>query len=202
MRTRIVAIVEGYGEVSSVPILIRRIATLLYPDRAVECDRPIRMPRDQIARNNHELSRRLELASSRAGDEGAILILFDGDEECVKQLLESITGMDCVKDCNVPLSVVIAKRCFETWLLQSATSLRGKRGLNNSLEQPADPESVSNPKKWLEKNHQNNTGVAKRWVYSERADQPALCAEFDIDLARGNRSFDKLFREVERLLNA
>lgn len=37
--------------------------------------------------------------------------------------------------------------------------------------------------------------------YSPSADQPALTAVFDMEMARQNaRSFDKLYREVESLL--
>ena len=36
--------------------------------------------------------------------------------------------------------------------------------------------------------------------YTETLDQPALAAAFDLDLARRADSFDKLYREVARLL--
>ncbi|HET8682870.1 MAG TPA: hypothetical protein VFM54_13525 [Micromonosporaceae bacterium] len=61
---------------------------------------------------------------------------------------------------------------------------------------PVAPEAVRDAKGWLSKRR----GAAP---YKETADQTALTAVFDMQAARrGAPSFDKLWREAERLIGA
>jgi len=55
--TRLVAIVEGHGELQAVPILLRRLAEILVPDRYVEVPTPIRVKRDRLIGSPAELER-------------------------------------------------------------------------------------------------------------------------------------------------
>lgn len=87
--------------------------------------------------------------------------------------------------------VVLAVREYEAWLVAAASSLRGRSGLPDDLEPPPDPEAIGSPKAWLDRRMRG---------YSETTDQPALTAHLDLDLARAAPSFDKLVREVTRLL--
>jgi hypothetical protein len=91
--------------------------------------------------------------------------------------------------------VVLANREFEAWFLAAAPSSSGCRGLADGLEVPVDPERPRDCKTWLT-SHREDGGV-----YKPTVDQAALAAVFDLRLARKNsRSFDKLWRDVERLL--
>ena len=62
MMVKIGCIVEGHGEVASVPILIRRVAASRYPELTILIRPPIRIPRNRIVRLG-ELERVVELAS-------------------------------------------------------------------------------------------------------------------------------------------
>jgi uncharacterized protein DUF4276 len=183
-------IVEGHGEIEAVPVTIRRIALLVAPGVTLKIHQPFRVPRSKLVKPG-ELERSVELAARRAGREGAILIVLDGDDECPAVLGPELLARAQETRPDLPIRVVLAKREFEAWFLASAESLRGRRGLARDLEAPPDPEGVRGAKEWLSA----RMGAGRRYV--ETLDQPALAAVFDLERARrGAPSFDKLVRDV------
>jgi hypothetical protein len=188
------SIVEGYGEVEAVPILLRRLAESILPDMPFSAPRPIRVSRPKLIQQTHELQRVIELAALQLQPPGGILLLLDSDGEppCVL----GPTLVEKVREIRPDLAkyVVIAHREYEAWFLAAARSLRGQRGLRPDLEPPPQPEAVHDAKGWLTRNMQQGRR------YREPLDQPALSAKFDLAAARAAKSFDKLYREVETLL--
>jgi len=91
------------------------------------------------------------------------------------------------------IRVALAHREYEAWFLAAASSLSGKRGLQDPLFPPSNPESVTGAKEWLRRK------MISTRTYSETADQPALTQLFDIELARSAPSFDRLCRLCEQL---
>lgn len=190
---KIVAIVEGYGEVAALPILLRRIGERINPEEYLEIPQPIRVKRQKILKSG-ELERAVELASRRAGPEDRILILLDADQDCPAILGPEILQRAAQFRRDRRISVVLAKMEYEAWFLSAARSLAGKRGLDAELEPPPDPEAVRDPKRWL-----TQRMYAGR-AYRETLDQPALSGTVDLETARTSPSFDKLWRELETLL--
>ena len=92
---------------------------------------------------------------------------------------------------------VVVEREYEAWFLAAARSLRGKRNVNVDAEPPQDPEEIPGAKEYLER-QLFIPGAA----YSPTIDQPALTALFDLLEARRCSSFDKLWRDLERLFDA
>jgi len=186
-------IVEGQGDVASIPLIVRRIAEAegIHAPRLVG---PFRVQRYAIVRPG-ELERAVERAARSLGGSGAILVVIDADDDLPCRLGPSLTQRASAARRDVPSAVVIANREKEAWYLAAANSLRGRRGIPPDVDPPPDAEGVRGAKAWLAK-------VMKR-PYSEVADQPALGALFDLEQARTNSpSFDKLYREVCRLLGA
>lgn len=72
---RVVAIVEGDGEVEAVPVLIRRIASEIAPFDVTTVLRPIRVPRQRIVKPG-ELERYSRLAAHLGGDDGCPLVVW------------------------------------------------------------------------------------------------------------------------------
>jgi hypothetical protein len=62
------------------------------------------------------------------------------------------------------------------------------------LTAPDDPESIEAAKAWL------STRMPANSPYSETIDQPALTAQFSLAMARRSASFDKVHRDIHRLL--
>lgn len=194
MTIKIGCIVEGYGEVEAVPVLIRRIAYDLYPELPIIIERPIRAPRNLVVKND-ELERRVELAARKVGKLGAIFIILDSDDDCPAVLGPALLNRALQTRSDLPIAVVIANREFEAWFLAAAESLRGKRRLKNDIHPPNNPEAIRGAKKWLDKRMENNKS------YSETTDQPALTELFDFEQARRTDSFDKCYRDIVRLLD-
>ena len=193
MKIQISCIVEGYGEVEAVPVLIRRIAWDLYPELPIIVERPIRAPRNLVVKAN-ELERRVELAAQKISGKGAIIIILDSDDDCPAEIGPELLRRASQVRSNLRIAVVLAKREFEAWFLAAAESIRGQRGLNDDIDSPNDPEAIRDAKKWLRQRMENNE------KYRETIDQPALAALFDIEQARQADSFDKCYRDIVRLL--
>jgi hypothetical protein len=189
-------IVEGHGEVSSVPILVRRIAAGLDQAVTVNVPPPLRVSADKLRRSG-ELERYVELAARRIGAGGGILVLLDADDEedCPARIGPELLARSVAQRSDVRISVVLAKREYEAWFLAAASSVSGKRGLSSELHGPDDPEEVRGAKEWLRRR------MTLGATYAPTQDQPALTAVFDLSAARAaSPSFDRCHREVTRLL--
>jgi len=177
------------------PILLRRLANTLDPMLAFQVEQPIRVTKSKLFQAG-ELERAVELAARKVGGAGAILILLDSDEQCPAELGPKLLRRARVARSDVSISVVLAKQEFEAWFLAAAESLRGRRGLRDDLEPPAEPEGIRGAKEWL------TDHMAGSQHYVETLDQPALATIFDLEAARRADSFDRCWREVERLIKA
>jgi hypothetical protein len=191
---QLAAIVEGHGDVKAVPVLIRRIASAMDPGMVLQVLPPLRVPRYKLV-NRGEAERAVELSARKTGGKGAVLVLVDSEDDCPAQTGPELLRRACAARSDIPIGVVLAKREYEAWFLAAAESLRGRRGLAHDLTAPAEPESIRGAKEWL--SARTATGVN----YREVLDQPALTAVFDLSAARRADSFDKCYREVERLLS-
>ena len=193
MTVKIGCVVEGKSEVAAVPILIRRVAAIHYPELETVIPRPIRIPRNQVFRIG-ELERAVGLAYQNISRQGAIFIILDSDDDCPAELGPALLHRVSQVFRNVPIAVVLAKHEFEAWFLAAAESLRGQRGLRNDLNPPDNPERIRGAKEWLSYQMESSR------TYSETQDQPALTALFDIEQARQTDSFDKCYRDIVWLL--
>lgn len=194
--TSIYPIVEGHGEVQAVPVLLRRVASEIC-DRYVEILSPHRVSRGKmVAQDARALQSAVALGVlkiAQTGTPGVILILLDADDDCPAELgprlLRQISRPD------VLAGVVIAKREYEAWFLAGAQSLRGHRRVSDTAVPPVDPESIRGAKQHLERHV-----LAPGATYQETVDQPAFTAVLGLEEARAAPSFDKLCRDLCRLL--
>ncbi len=192
-RVNIACIVEGQGDALAVPILLRSIVTMLDPALSLNTPEAIRVDRSKIVKPG-ELERYVTLAAAKNGERGAILVLMDADDDCPAMLAPQLLRRAQAARSDMPIAVVLAQREYEAWFLAAAHSLRGKHGLSALLEPPADPEAISDAKGWLRKHMEGSR------TYKETVDHLALTRVFDLNAARRAASFDKLFRDVMRLL--
>ncbi len=189
----IVPIVEGYSEVESVPILLRRI---LERETAysVQVAKPFRVKRNLVVKEG-ELERAIRQVVRSRLDAGGILVLLDADKDCPAQL-----GPRLLKRCQavtqLPVAVVLAKGEFEGWFLGAKESLQGVRGIRQDATAPENPEGIRGAKERLSKNMQGQRR------YMEVDDQPALAAKMNLELAKERcRSFEKFLRGVHFLIS-
>lgn len=100
---------------------------------------------------------------------------------------------------RVPKSKLVKSGALESaigaWFLASAPSLAGSRRLPSDLAAPDDPEGIRGAKEWLSEQ------MTPARPYKETVDQAALTSQLDLAMVRRKSpSFDKLWRDVERLL--
>ena len=134
---KIQPIVEGHGEVEAVPILLRRLIAEAQAWR-IQAGKSIRRTRHQLV---HEpgLERSVRIALEQP-DCGAILILFDGDDDCPAELGPRLQRVASQAAHGTPCEVVIAHREYEAWFLAGFDSLRGHKMILDHAETPRDPE--------------------------------------------------------------
>ena len=198
-RLRVAAIVEGHGEVQSVPILLHRLWYELLDGEFIEVlSPPIRRNRNRFVSNkDDEIAKAVGFAAAKLsdascpGDPSLILILVDADEDPPCKLGPDLLAL--AKKCrpDQETACVIANVEYETWFVAAAGSLRAYLDLTSDEVLPEAPESNRLGKSWIERRFQG----AK---YSETIDQPRLTARMDLRMCRRRSpSFDKLCREFE-----
>src|SRR5580658_1637047 len=106
MKVQIGCVVEGHGELQSVPVLIRRIAQQMDPGLAVSVPHPIRVTKSRLLKPA-ELERAVELAALRAGVDGGILVLLDSDDDCPAELGPKLLARVRSARGNMPSAVVL-----------------------------------------------------------------------------------------------
>ncbi len=193
MTVNIGCIVEGKGEVEAVPVLIRRVAAIHFPELMTVIPTPIRISRNKIFKAG-QLERAVGIAVQSIGRQGAIFIILDSDDSCPAELGPTLLYRVSQVFRNMPIAVVFAKHEFEAWFLAAAESLRGQRGLKNDIDSPNNPEEIRGAKEWLRQRMQSGN------TYRSKRDQPALAALFNLEQARQADSFDKCYRDIVRLL--
>lgn len=185
-------IVEGHGEVTAAPVLLRRLLA------QAECygigvGMPIRRTQSQF-RSKETVQAAVRLAKLQPQC-AAIVLLFDGEDDCPKELGETVRAWAKEAAGDTPCDVVIAYREYETWFLAAVESLRGQYGICDNAAAPANPESRRDAKGWLE------DFMPRHRAYSETSDQAAMSAVFDMGLAhQRNRSFRKLVKALGDML--
>lgn len=197
MKRKVIPIVEGHGELTAVPTLLRKILHEHHQLWDLQIDRPIRRPRSELGKPDG-LNRWITIASKDPCCAG-IVVLFDADDDCAAELGPQLReAAQSITD-SIPVYVCLAVREYEAWLLASMASLKGRGGLITEPDLPrGGPESIRDAKGWVARN------MIPGKTYSETVDQEKLTALLDIQLAyTDSRSFRKLFRDmcdlVERL---
>jgi hypothetical protein len=202
---RLVAIVEGHGEVRAVPILAYRwlhqqgmAGEFFLPDLAINakgCGN-LKAPYDPRAHRGieHYVGRALRARPA------AILAVLDADDECLKRGPERRLGPELLARArtvagDVPVGVVVAHREFEAWFLADLASLRRSGAVPevSEVETVNDPEARTGCKAIL--------GRLLGEAYEPAVHQPELARALSFSKkARAlSPSYDKLARELGRL---
>ena len=189
MNLRLACIVEGHGEVSAVPVLLRRIGQAIGSHIQLNIHLPIRFDRSKIVRPG-EIEKAIQLAAAKVGSVGGILIILDADDDCPAELGPNLMQRSRIARKDMPIAVVLATREFESWIIAGANSIR-ERFREETLDRLPEAENIRGAKEWLRARLKNGR-------YSPTVDQASLTALFDIEKARSvSPSFDKLWRELE-----
>jgi hypothetical protein len=192
----IVPIVEGPGDVSALPILLRRLLQERYQRYDGEIARPKKAGGSGNLIKEGGLERYLAYAATTPGC-GSILVLIDADHKCPKELAECLASRSEALGLDKPIAVVCAKCEYETWFLASLDTIRGRVAISSTASFTGEVESLRGAKEWL------SDQMPPDRNYKETVDQPSLTPFIDLGLAHENsRSFRRLCHAVEQLLAA
>ena len=188
----VVPIVEGHGDVRAVPVLLRRLVGAANAWKEVRIDQAVRCSRGKLVKEV-ELKKRVRLASRRK-DCGAILIIFDSDDDCPVELAAQVREW-AVAEAGPVCEVVLAKREYEAWFLAAIESLRTHPSVRADARSHPDPEAPRGAKDKLE--------AMMHISYSETTHQPAFSKCFCMAAAYVRcRSFRKLISSFGRLMES
>jgi hypothetical protein len=190
--TAVAAIVEGDGEATALPVLLRRLGDWRTPGIYTQVLAPIRVHRDRFLNRDDEFRRHLLLAAAKCGENGWILVLLDVDDDCPAELGRIILERARAYVPHRRVSVVLANREYEAWFIAAAESLDGQRGFSFNPRDAIEAERPRDAKGWMKN---RITGGA----YRETTDQVAFSARMDLQQAFDrSRSFRKLCSEWSR----
>jgi hypothetical protein len=164
---KVYPIVEGHGEVEAAPILLRRLLAEANCHH-IGVGRPIRRTQSQL-RSKEGIQAGVRVARLQP-ECAAIVILFDGEDDCPKTLAARIRTWGREAAAGTPCDVVVAYREYETWFLAALESLRGQYGIRIDAVAPANPEAKRDAKGALEE------FMPADRAYSETGDQPGMSA--------------------------
>lgn len=179
-------IVEGKGEVEAVPRLLRRFHKEVSPPQHLVVNPPIRVKAGSFLNDSKQFQRHLALAAlkAKAYQRGIILILLDCEDDCPATLGPELLRRARETRPDVPATIALAYREYETWFLAAAPSLGGIGGLPEELEAPPNPEAIRGAKEWLSKRLPGG--------YSEVNHQSLFTEAFSFTQAAAVKSFARL----------
>jgi uncharacterized protein DUF4276 len=210
-KLRILAIVEGHGEQTAVPVLLRRwfqhrrFREFETPDLAIRASGAGALKCDHVADDELGIEYYVEMAARERPD--GILVLLDSDDECQERartpsrlgLGPELLQRALAVAPHIPIEVVVAHREFEVWFLAALASLRRAGHLPREVRLPtplSDIESIRDCKKRLKP-------LLGR-PYEETTDQTDFTGAlpFTPVMARRSRSYRKLLKALEALTRA
>lgn len=191
-RTVIASVVEGHGERSALPAIVRRIAGEVFGRYDIETPSPHRIKRNQMTVGGvvgQVLSNAVRVQAARVEQVGGVLVVADADDDCAVELAQTLAASAG----PVKVEIAIAVREFEAWYLASIESLRKHRSVRDDATYDGDPEGPRDAKGAL--------AVRMTEPYRETLHQVAFAAMLDPSLAARSRSFTHLVTCIGRLLS-
>ena len=212
---RLVLFVEGEGDESAVPVIVRRVLRELDAWDCLFLDpRPFKVGEvNRLFKEDYHNWLRWLGAAAKRRDIGAILLVLDGDsrkvggqEFCAAKVARKLALASARARGGELFSVATVFACqeFESWLIAGVESLAGERLKDGRVGVKAGTQPP-------ETNLELSPRDAKRWLsramesgYSAAKDQAELTAMVDLSLIRNRpmRSFVRLESALSTIVQA
>lgn len=184
----IASVVEGHGEVTGLPVLLRRIASERHGVH-VDVPKPHRVPRANMVRRVDELQKAVRLQANRVRGVGAVIVLADSDDDEPEELRARLQATVDDANTSAPAVVCVAVREYEAWFLAGIESLRSHPSVRDDATYEGDCEAPRNPKQRLETLMTESYGSVRHQV--------AFNAQLDLDeVASRSASFRQFLDSV------
>ena len=192
---KIVLVVEGDGDVQSMPSLVAKTVNRLGLS-VIPCEQPIRSGEARKLRRPGELERFLRLAASRE-EASEILVVLDLDDGCAAAWHEEFRQRaDPISQASGKrIGICFCVREFEGWILASLDSVRQgypEIGIEEAIF-VENHEDIRGAKERLRE-------ICGRHGYKETRDQVKMTKKLDLNrLYECSRSFRKFVKELSGL---
>lgn len=184
-------IVEGHGEISAVPALLRRFGQEKYYRYDFDILTPFRLPRSKYSKDD-ELKKALLLASLKLNnyEKPHIVVMMDADDDCPAEEQARMTRLILSLNLGIPVSLILPYREYESWF--NTSIIPGTEHVN--FKAPFIPvvsaDLIRDAKGYFEREY-----LLEGIYYSETVDQQKYTFLIDLD-AENDRSFRKMKKEM------
>ena len=193
----IASIVEGHGEAEAFPKLLYNIVLAIKPGTYPIVLPPHRIPRDSLLNVPGAFENYVVKAFADAGPTARLIVLIDSDDDDPEDLATRLAQRVPLQVRAEVFSVCVAVREYESWCIASLESIAPLAGITNDTQVPENVEQIRGAKEWLRQR------MPRGDSYKPTLHQAEFSSAIDIGLARQrSRSFDRLCRELQRLLSA
>jgi hypothetical protein len=187
------SLVEGYGEVTALPVLLRRLQEVAV-QYGFQINRPFRRKRSELTT---EASVKQSVGLALVPDCAGIIIVFDSDDDPACTIGPNVQRWAQAEAGAIPCQVVAITREYEAWFISALESLRGVSGISPVASSHPTPEAVRDAKGALE------ARMVPGSFYSPTVDQATLTAQLDLaEVHRRCRSFRKMVKAFGVLAHA
>lgn len=198
MRNKIYLIVEGDGEATAAPLLIRRILHdyIQRSDLITTKNTTLNAKgRDNLIK--HKFDAFLEYTRRNRENCAGVIVLLDAEKENVNrpvELAKKLAKRARKLKLPFPVGVAVAVCEYESWFLINLDVIAPKYFPDGLHEYEGNPEEQCSAKGWLSRQ------MPKGQIYKETIHQVKMTAEIDINkTANESPSFKRLIEAVEML---
>lgn len=186
-------IVEGHGEVSAVPLLIRRILHEEFGNFGCSILAPYRLARSKICKFDVDLEKAVRLGGLKLADEaGGVVIIADADDDCPADLQEKFMDFYNEHGFNFPVSFILANKEYEAWMIACGENMRNHGWVRDDAPSHDNPENIRDAKGFFCREI-----LVEEKIYSETVDQIKFTAQIDLRVTFEKcRSFRKFVKEI------
>lgn len=189
--SKIQLIVEGDGDVKSVPLLTRRVLQEVLKRYDIAVSQPHR--RGDLCKVKRNFSRFLQMAFI---EKAPILWVIDCDDGDPNQHLSDLNELLSREFCPQPVCFALMVKEYESLFLADSTTSKSILKIPDSIDFPVDPESVRGAKEWLSK------GMPSGSAYKETLHQEKVTAKLNLQTLRNTSQSYRLFETAVKKLTS
>lgn len=185
---RLLLVIEGYGEVTAAPVLIRRL--LAERLQIYHCEIETHRRHDLCHLRASNWDRLKRYAGAAYNEECPILWILDCDDDCAKDVALEMSNTVQGTNPRQPIAVALLPAEYETMFLYDIDTARTVLGLTDQAQKPTDPKAVRGAKGWLSRH------MPRGSAYKETTDQARISSQLNLGLLEAQ------YRDFRHLVSA
>lgn len=191
---RLIALVEGPGDMTAVPVLLRKLFQQNNIFNWMPGD-PMRVGElSALKKRLRNFAEALRIKMNEGKCHG-VLVLLDMEDGCPRDEAWALAAEFATFGLPCPVAVVFAHREYEEWLVASLPTIAPHVAcFPDTLARDYPIEGKRGVKEWLTRQMPAGT------IYKETTDQASFTAHLNTDLALECRSFQRLTKAIDEII--